>query len=100
MAARTKEILRRERVDITLPTLIDLFITTKKAEGKSHKTLTWYQANLERFADHLGSDADTRLGAITVDDARSFVNWLQTQEMPGATPAAAAFCSSGWAHFR
>lgn len=82
MAARTRDILRREKMDITLPTLIDLFITTKKAEGKSSKTLRWYQANLERFADHLGTGAGARLSEVTVDDARDFVSKLQTQDIP------------------
>ena len=39
-----------------LATLIDLYILSKQIEGRSAKTLTWYRANLERFARFMNNE--------------------------------------------
>ena len=77
MSTKTTRMLRREKMEITLPTLIDLFLTTKKTEGRSPKTIGWYRDLLTRFATYVGNGSDARLKDVTLDDARSFVAFLQ-----------------------
>jgi integrase/recombinase XerC/integrase/recombinase XerD len=69
--------LRREKMEITLPTLIELFVTTKQTEGRSPKTVTWYRDRLSRFAKFMGNGSDARLKDLTLEDARAFVAHLQ-----------------------
>ena len=40
MGVRSSEILRRKRMEITLPTLIELFLATKLTEGRSEDRLS------------------------------------------------------------
>jgi integrase/recombinase XerC/integrase/recombinase XerD len=42
----------QEKAD-TLSELIDYYEVCNKAEGKSHKTISWYSANLRRFCSYL-----------------------------------------------
>ena len=39
MGARTRDLLRRERMEIPITTLLDLFLTTKRTEGRSPRTI-------------------------------------------------------------
>ena len=43
MSNKTGQLLRRERMEITLSDTIDLFVVTKATEGRSPKTTTWYR---------------------------------------------------------
>lgn len=78
MGTRSEEILRRERMEMTLPTLIDLFAATKEIEGKSPKTIKWYVNLLGHFASYLGKTATLR--HLTLNNARSFVAHLRGKE--------------------
>jgi site-specific recombinase XerD len=73
----TKEALRRERMEIALPTLVELFVTTKQTEGRSQRTQEWYRTQLGRFVEFVG---EVKLPDLNVDDARRFVAHLQSQE--------------------
>jgi site-specific recombinase XerD len=42
----------QEKVN-TLSELVDYYEVCNKAEGKSHKTIIWYSANLRRFRNYL-----------------------------------------------
>ena len=64
-------------MEITLPTLIDLFLTTKQTEGRSPKTISWYREMLTRFARYVGDESEAKLHDIGLDDARAFVAYLQ-----------------------
>ena len=66
-------------MELTLPTLIDLFITTKQTEGKSPRTLNWYRDKLIHFARYLGNGSEAKLKDLSLDDARSFIAWLQNK---------------------
>ena len=66
-------------METTLPTLIDLFVTTKQTEGRSERTLGWYRDMLTHFANFLGNGTETKLKDLSIDDARSFVAWLQSR---------------------
>ena len=50
MGHRTLDILRRERVEMPLSTLIDLSVSTKQTEGESAKTILWYRGMLTQYA--------------------------------------------------
>jgi site-specific recombinase XerD len=75
MVSRTEQVLRREKMEATLPSLIDLFVATKKTEGKSRKTVTWYSEMLDKFSRFVGTDG--RIQDITLDNGRAFVAHLQ-----------------------
>ena len=77
MVSRTEQILRREKMETTLPTLIELFVATKQIEGRSQKTTTWYRKMLTAFSRFLGDGA--RIRDITLSNARSFVASLQAK---------------------
>ncbi|MEI2691569.1 MAG: tyrosine-type recombinase/integrase [Anaerolineae bacterium] len=77
MAPRTTKPPSKTKADFSLPTLIELFILSKQIEGRSPKTLSWYQANLTRFSDFLAGEHTPTLQEITLDNARTFVAHLQ-----------------------
>ena len=57
MVSKTSQILRRQRMGITFPTLIDLLAATKQVEGKRPKTISWYTSMLGGFSRFLGAEA-------------------------------------------
>ncbi len=77
MPTRTQTLIRREKMETPFATLIDLFLATKKTEGKSPKTITWYGEFLRKFLEYLGTEA--KIGDFTLDSARSFVAHLQSR---------------------
>ncbi len=42
-------------MEITIKTLIELFLTTKSTEGRSDRTISWYREKLYPFERHLSS---------------------------------------------
>ncbi len=71
-------ILRRRAMELTLPTLVDLFLATKQTEGKTAKTLGWYRQKLEKFIDFMEPGAT--LDDVDLNAARAFVAHLQGKE--------------------
>ena len=63
---------------LTLPALVDMFISTKKTEGRAPKTCSWYAEMLRRFVAFVREDRT--LDTMTLNDARSFVASLQEQQ--------------------
>ena len=47
---------------VPLSKLIDLFLVSKKVEGRSEKTLSWYRSNLYRYAEFARDDGPVRAG--------------------------------------
>ena len=78
MGVRSSEILRRERMDITLPTIVELFLATKQTEGRSPKTVSVYGDVLRRFCALVGEGV--HLGQLGISHARAFVAWLQEKD--------------------
>lgn len=78
MGHRTQDILRREKMETTLPVLLDLFIATKQSEGKSRNTTLWYRKRLTTFIRSIGDDP--KLPDLTLANARAFVAQLQERE--------------------
>ena len=81
MGSRTEIILRREKMTITLPQLIEQFCATKQVEGKTQKTVKWYKESLHRFISYLTNGHETTLSDLTLENARAFVASLQDQEV-------------------
>ena len=71
----TTDLLRRERMETALPTLIDLFVATKKTEGRAKKTISWYLQMLSKFNQFLGESAT--ITDVTLHSARAFIAHLQ-----------------------
>jgi integrase/recombinase XerC/integrase/recombinase XerD len=65
-------------METTLPTLIEQFVAQKRVEGLTERTVGWYRRQLETFARYLGDDA--RIRDLTLDNARSFIAYLQAKE--------------------
>lgn len=80
MRSRTAILLRRERMETTLPTLIDLFIATKQTEGRSPKTTQWYKEKLLHFAKFSDNGQPAKLKDLNLDSARSFIASLQERD--------------------
>ncbi len=79
MVTRTERILRRERMEMTLPNLIDLFLATKQTEGRAQKTISWYRDMINLFKDYLCNGSVPTIKDFTVDNARAFIASLQKQ---------------------
>jgi hypothetical protein len=73
---RTRESLRRERMESVSSVLVELFISVKKVEGRTPKTTSWYRSMLNRFVAFTG---DPKLGSLALDDARRFVASLPSR---------------------
>ena len=78
MGVRSTEILRREKMTIAVSQLMELFLATKRTEGKSTKTIDWYRQKLSSFVAFLGETAS--LPRFTIDEARAFIASLQARE--------------------
>ena len=68
---------RREKADIPLTDLINLFVLSKQIEGRSQKTLIWYRGHLDRFAEFATGDRPVALRDLTIAEARAFIAHLQ-----------------------
>jgi len=77
--SRKSEFLRKnERMEITLPTLLEYYTTSKKVAGCSPKTLIAIRSVLGRFIRFLQSrDHSLKLCDLTIEDAREYMASLQ-----------------------
>ena len=78
MEVKASDILRRTQMALTLPVLIQMFVSTKRTEGRAPKTCSWYGEMLRRFAAFVGSEKT--LARLTLNDARAYIASLQEQE--------------------
>jgi site-specific recombinase XerD len=75
---KSSQVLKREHVETTVDDLIELFLATKRTEGRSENTLLWYRHMLNTFGAFLGP-ATAR--DVTLNNARAFVASLQEREV-------------------
>ncbi|OQB24521.1 MAG: Tyrosine recombinase XerD [Chloroflexi bacterium ADurb.Bin180] len=80
MGTRTRQILRREKMEITISTLLELFLATKSTEGRSDRTIGWYKEKLGPFVRYLGNGHDALLPNLNLERARAFVASLQERD--------------------
>ena len=66
----TEEISNAAEVDY-----VGLFITSKRIEGCSEKTLTYYESTIRKMHDHIGKKACN----ITTEDLRGYLSYYQTE---------------------
>lgn len=97
MSHISDQLRKKERMEITLPTLIDYYITTKQVKGCSKKTLLGLKSNLGKFVRYLNQSGHSlKLADLSIHDARGFIMSLQgtvtkyeghtlTPEKPGCT---------------
>ena len=64
-------------MEITLPNLIELFVATRRIEGRTEKTVSWYEQKLAGFDRFLGGNA--KLSQVNLDGARAFIAHLQSK---------------------
>jgi site-specific recombinase XerD len=77
MADRTSQLRRREKMQMPIATLIELFAATKKTEGKSPRTIVWYSSFLAKFREFLGGQPT--LVDVNLDNARAHIAHLQSR---------------------
>lgn len=78
MSRKSEFLRKRERVDITLPMLLDYYFTSKKVRGCSPKTIIALSSVLQRFIRFLeGRQHSLKLGDLTIEDGRAYVASLQ-----------------------
>lgn len=70
--------------NISLAELIQYFETYNRSEGKSVKTVHWYDEVLSMFLSWLTeAHHPTNLGSISEKEVREFVIWLQNRRVNG-----------------
>lgn len=69
--------IKQRKMDMNLPALIDVFVSTKMTEGRSPHTIKWYRHMLTTFTTWL--DGKHRLAEFTLTTARAFVAYLQAR---------------------
>lgn len=79
MGSRTRELLRRERMQMGLREAIELFLIAKQIEAKSPRTIGWYRNLLIHFAKHVGDGKGAKLKDVSIDDAREFIASFQAR---------------------
>lgn len=77
--SRKSEVLRKkEQMQITVPTLLEYYFSSKRAKGCSNKTLIAIRSVLGRFTRFLEKRGHSlRLEDLTIEDARAYVASLQ-----------------------
>ena len=66
-----------ERLEDECKTLLKVFIDTKRLEGKSEKTLSYYQSSIRKLFEFLD---EKPVSLITADDVRSFLSYKITED--------------------
>jgi site-specific recombinase XerD len=80
MSKKSERLIRKERMEITLPILIDYYLNTKKIKGCSPKTLLNTKSNLGKFVRYLEQHGHSlRLSELTLEHARAYAGDLQGQ---------------------
>lgn len=78
MSHISDQLRKRERMQITLPTLIEYYVTTKQVKGCSKKTLLGLNSNLGKFVRYLTQSGHSlKLSDLTIHEARAFITSLQ-----------------------
>jgi len=70
--------------------LLDVYRLTNQVEGKSLKTISWYQSMLGQFLEYLEQNQlGCALEALSINIVRGYVAWLQQKprHVPGHTPS-------------
>lgn len=78
MSNKSEQLRKRERMSITLPTLIEYYAMSKQVAGCSPKTLIAIRSNLGRFVRFLEQrEHSLTLPDLTIHEARAYVASLQ-----------------------
>jgi site-specific recombinase XerD len=78
MSNRTKVLLRKEQMEVTLPILVEYYVTSRQVKGCSKKTLICLRSNINKFIRYLAKhDHSLKLSDLTLHDAREYVASLQ-----------------------
>lgn len=78
MSHKSELLRKKERMEITLSTLIEYYVTSKQVKGCSKKTLIGLSSNLARFVRCLTQNGHSlKLADLTIHDARSYIASLQ-----------------------
>lgn len=78
MSHKSELLRKKERMEITLPTLIEYYITSKQVKGCSKKTLIGFSSNLGKFVRYLTQrNHSLKLDDLSIHDARAYIVSLQ-----------------------
>jgi hypothetical protein len=78
MSSLSEFLRKHERMEVTLLTLLEYYVTSKKIKGCSSKTLIAIQSIMGRFIRFLEKrDHSLKLADLTIEDARDYIASLQ-----------------------
>jgi hypothetical protein len=78
MSNRTKILLRKEQMEVTLPILVEYYVTSRQVKGCSKKTLICLRSNMNMFIRYLAKHGHSlKLSDLGLHDAREYVASLQ-----------------------
>jgi integrase/recombinase XerD len=78
MSHRTEVLLKKERMEVTLPILVEYYATSRQVKGCSKKTLVGIRSNLGKFVHYLQQQGHSlKLSELSIHDARAYVAYLQ-----------------------
>lgn len=78
MSHRSDLLRKKERMEITLPTLVEYYATSRQLKGCSPKTLVATRSNLGKFIRFLESRGHSlKLADLSIQDARVYISYLQ-----------------------
>jgi hypothetical protein len=66
MSTKLRDIMRREKMETTLPTPMSPLTATKLTEDKSKKTVDWYEWMPSKFVDFVGETAAFRAFSLRI----------------------------------
>ena len=77
-----------DKSNVPLDKLVLQFQAFNKSEGKTHKTIPWYDTSLRLFTDYLDKiNVNPVLGEITLELVREYILDLQTRHKFGDHPS-------------
>jgi site-specific recombinase XerD len=78
MTHKSEQLRKKERMEVTLPTLIEYYVTSKQVKGCSKKTLLGFRSNLGKFIKYLTQQGHSlKLTELSIHDARAYIASLQ-----------------------
>lgn len=69
-------------MEAQLERLLELLLVSKQTEGRSHRTIEWYEERVGRFLNWLTQNGqETVLSNLNLQNARAFISELQNQDV-------------------
>ncbi len=72
MSHKSEQLRKKEKMEVTLPTLIEYYVTSKQVKGHSKKTLVGFRSNLGKFVHYLQQQGHSlKVSEFSIQRART-----------------------------